>query len=180
MTPQTKTITSSDGTEYTYTCTPHPAEEGVDLLPVLLTIGAPLLGAIVGGGAGPKSKSDAEAMLDALESGGGEGLDAELDGAALAGAVRAFALEFARAGGSKLCKKMLAHTIRDGPGADGSNKAIKVGDKAGFSAAYQGNYAELIQAIAFAIQVNFLPSLRANSGSGLMSRMTQLLSTLND
>lgn len=180
MTPQTKTITGANGNEYTYTCTPHPAEEGVDLLPVLLTIGAPLLGAIVGGGAGTKTKGDAAAMLDALEAGGGEGLDAELDGAAIAEGVRAFAVEFARAGGSKLCKKMLAYTIRDGPGADGANRVFKVGDKAGFSAAYQGNYGELIQAIAFAIQVNFLPSLRVDSGNGLMSRMTQLLSTLRD
>lgn len=176
MKMETKTIEGAHG-PCEYTCTPHAAEDGVDLLPVLMTIGAPILGGLFGAGEAPSEGAAMEALSMLGGEGGGEGLDAELDGAKIEAALRGFAIEFAKAGGSKLCRRVLMHTVRT---PEEGERAFNLGKPADFNESFQANYLELGQALVFAIRVNYLPSSRASSGGGLIARLTQSLSTLRD
>ena len=151
----TKSITDDYGDVHQYLLIQHPAEEGINLLPVVLRVlgqaGGPLLDVLVKAGA--------------LKDGEFDVLEADIDGVQAGHALTQLADEFVRAGGADFCKQLLKYTVRD-------DKDVA----ACFTSAYQGNYGELAQAVWFALDANFGPSLRARLGKGSIGARVASLS----
>lgn len=161
----TKTLKDDYGEEHSYTLRQHPAEEGLDLLPVVLRFlgesGGPLADALFG------SKSERE--LDEFSI-----LDISIDGSKLGSAVTNFGEELAKAGGSEFCKRLLKYTTRTRKNPEGQEVEEKIPDV--FGSIYQGNYGELAQAVWFAIEGNFGPCWRGRfDRDAIFERIVSLL-----
>ena len=135
-----KSIPDDYGGTHTYTLRQHPADEGFELLQVILRI--------VGNVGG--------VFLDAVD---GDDEDGDINGEKLGMAVSQFSQELVASGGTDFCKKLLKYTLR----TSDEGKEQKVPQH--FSTIYQGNYGELAMAVWFAVDSNFGPSLRARLGS---------------
>lgn len=145
--PTTREIEDDFGVSHTYTITPHPAEEGVELLPSVLRL--------IGEAAGPLIDSIQGAMAETIES----PLNAKVNGEKIGKALSNLADELVRAGNAKFYKELLKHTTR----TDDAGREQKVAQA--FGAVYQGNYGELAKALVAVIEINFVPSLRAKLAS---------------
>lgn len=152
LTQKTKTLKNASGDAVTYTITPHPAEEGFELLPKVVKV--------IGRGGGP--------LLDAFK-GALEDESAELDGEALGRALVGLADEIVAQGGAQLCKEILKYATRQPPGGAAEKVA------ACFNVAYQANYLELGEALIWALEVNFAPFLRNRfGGEGISEKIASL------
>lgn len=160
------TITDDYGEPHVYKLHCHPAGEGFDLLPVVVSIFAESLGEILSaldlGGLGAMSddiqRQAASGELTAqeviaAESGGGKLanlLDLELDGEKLGQAVSKLCQKLISIGGTALAKRLLKYTTRyDGQGRHGQ----KVNEN--FDSIYQANYGELAKALWFVVESNW-------------------------
>jgi len=152
-----KEIKGDDGQVYTYSIHHHPAEEGLELLPKVLTIVSESLGKVLGA-----SGVDMDAEDFSI-------LDQDLDMESIGKAISVLSQEFVRAGGPSFCKEVLKYAVRQ----DGSGSRVKVPQ--GFSAIYASNYGELGRAMIAALDVNFGPSLRGLLGDVGMNRMIDSL-----
>jgi hypothetical protein len=149
-----KSIADDYGASHTYTLMQHPADEGFELLQVILRI--------VGNVGG--------VFIDAID---GEDDDAEINGEKLGAAVAAFSQELVTSGGTDFCKKLLKYTTR----VNEDGKEQKVAPN--FAQIYQGNYGELAMAVWFAVDSNFGPSLRARIGNVDISQKIASLNVLS-
>jgi hypothetical protein len=157
LTPTLKDITDDYGASHQYSITPHPAEEGFVLLPVVLRI--------IGEAGGP--------LVDAFKSSDPEAiLESEINGVALGLALSNLANEIVAAGGPKFCKDVLKYTTR--VNSDGKEEKAAVA----FNVIYQGNYGELAKAVFAVLELNFAPSLRARLASGGLSQTIASLVSL--
>jgi len=118
------------GTEHAYELTLHPAGEGWSLLTTVSTVAG-----------GPLGR-----MFDGLAKSGGLAnvLDAEIDGTQLGQAFEDLAKNIVKEGGLDLIKSLLKYATRDREKVPQS-----------FDTIYQGNYGELLAAVAWAVKENF-------------------------
>lgn len=145
-TRKTTDIESDFGDLHAYETVLLPAGEGFDMMPRLVRIFGESIGNVVG-------------ALDGV--GGQEDLaDMKLDGEALGTAIRKLAEAIIDAGGYKFALEILKYTLRQA--ADG--KQEKLGDLHTFNRVYQGNYGELIAALAWVLTVNFAPFFKRHLG----------------
>ena len=157
----TVSIKSDHGSEHVYTITQHPAEEGFDvLLPKVLRViskgTGPLLNVV-----GDAMQTSGEVDLGAIE------VDGQV-GDKVGAAIYNLATELVAVGGSSFCKEVLKYSVR----ANEEGGLQKVAPA--FGTIYQGNYGELVRAIAAVIKVNFGPSLRAIPG---LEHIKQMMSS---
>jgi len=137
-------LPDASGAEHEYRIVLHPAGEGWKLLAKLGRVA----GRAFGSG------------LDALFGGGVEGaLDRKVDGVALGAAISELAGKMVEEGEVDLVQSVLRYATRD------SEKLADCFDKA-----YQGNYGELLAALAWVLSENFgtvatAPFGRIQSGS---------------
>lgn len=140
----TKNIADVDGREHVYTLTQHGAEEGWALFMELWETFGESVGQLFGSVAG---------VLD-----GGSIADANVDGELLGKALTSIAVRQRAAGGMALFKRLLKYTTRDEGFID-------------FDAHYQGNYNELIRAVAFAMEANFANFFGGSTGAQLVGKL---------
>jgi len=173
--PKAREIKDAEGVAHVYTIHPHPAEEALDLLPIVVRVlgevAGPLINALP---AGKEIDAEEAATMKTLEDLGRK-TSGDIDGAQIAKAASALANEFVAAGGASFCKKLLKYTTRRTPNAEPDEPAERKVPEA-FGQIYQANYGELAQAVLFSLEINFAPSLRERLGGGDMSeRMLSLV-----
>jgi hypothetical protein len=152
----TTEIKDDYGETHVYTLIQHPADEGFEILTQLMKIFGPSVGSI------------AESIQGSSE-GGVNILDSNIDVSKLGGAIASFSDAIVSAGGVDFCKRLLKHTTR--VDSEGTEQKVSVH----FSKIYQGNYAEMGQAVWFSVEKNFVPSLSARSeGGSITDRIASL------
>jgi hypothetical protein len=144
-----KTIIKDDyGQEHTYETTQYPAGAGWNLLLKLVK----MLGKSLGVAASSVMSFDTlpQKAMEFQSS-----LDSEISIQKIASAFQLLAVQLIDEGGDDFVKKVLTdHTTRDG----------QIVTKA-FDGIYQGNYGELMFAIAWVLQVNYAPFFRSRLGN---------------
>lgn len=150
--PITFTLVDADGQPHEYSCRPHPAREGSDIMWRLVALGAEPLGRAAKGLLHTLDAGNLRQLMD--DPNGLEKIAAAVDFAALGADVRA-ALQATPM--SELVHAVLKYTSRDGKGL--SNPIL-------FDAAYTRNYGELLRAAWEAVQANRFLSLPATSSTG--------------
>lgn len=142
------TLADRDGAEHAYQCTEHPTDEGFDLQLDLAEIMATVPAVILAG-------LEAMESMDPDKAKPAKGpAPASFNPAVLGGAVSAVPQAIARAGGSTLVKRILAHTKRQAV-AQGTFQPLSSDLQR--DEAYAGNYAELYKAIWGIVKANFDP-----------------------
>lgn len=150
-------ITDDYGGEHLYRCTQHGAEEGYELMRVVMSI----IGKAVNDGLAlpppPPGQDPGEQKVTV---------------AMLGGAVAVLCDQLGEKGGVQLLKKIFRHTLRKK--TDGSEGWDKVAVE--FDTIYQGNYGELGLALKFVLEHNFGPMLRGRlESAGTLQRLASLV-----
>lgn len=157
----TKTIHDDRGETHEYAVLPFNPEMGLDILTTVLQVASEPLGQLANalkGGDGSVGVDDVKEGLSSL-------LDERVDAGALGSAVHSFLTRLQTAGGSKLIRRILAQTWRDGK---------QLSDDAMFNRAYRANYGEMFRAVLFVLSANYREALQIlqnpTGGVGVMPR----------
>jgi len=150
--PITFELDDADGASHEYSCTPHPAREGSDIMWRLMALGAEPLGRAAKGLLQTLDAGNLRQLMD--DPKGLEKISAAVDFAALGADVRATLQATPM---TDLVRGILKYTSRDGKRLD---------NQLHFDAAYTRNYGELLRAAWEAAQVNRFLSLPATSSTG--------------
>lgn len=136
-----ETVTDDDGVEHEYRIIPFNPDDGFDILSAVLACTSEPLGRIFDalGGEEETTIESAGANLAQL-------LGQEVDTVKLGGAVAELVSGIQKQGGSRLVKRILSQTFRDGH---------RLNDAAAYNRAYRANYGELFRAIFAVLRVNF-------------------------
>lgn len=153
-----KTLADVRGRKHKYLCDTFGAKVGFDLLAEITQMGGGAIASMLGGAKdaglfddGGEEKSDGQFALDVINGIGPDRLDSTIND---------FVSSVIQKGGSEFLIRLLSQMKREDE--NGEMKKLLANE---FDRVYQGNYMELFQAIYFALEVNFLESLRANAGS---------------
>lgn len=150
----TKTISDDHGAQHSYDIIQHPASAGIRLFTTVLeSLAMPagqMLSALQSGGSLPDSGDGLMGML----------LDDGVDGEGIGKAFELLAGKLLQCG-PELFHDILKHVSRDN---------VSMNNLTAFDGAYQGNYGELVRAVAWSLQVNFGDAFKAaKSNFGLVS-----------
>lgn len=151
---QTEHKRTIDGAAYTTTL--YGAEEGFAHIPWMIRLAS-----------GPAGL--ALETLGGVAAAGGDLTRAKVSGTEVTAALDALAYTIVEAGGADKVREMMTHTLVRKP----NGTTAKVEDE--FGVLFQGRYAHMMKVLAFVLEVNYAPFLRA-SELGIWSRLTQMMS----